>query len=73
MKFQALKDEELCKIFHCVVEAGEILYLPSLWFHQVSQFNKNQENYTRAVNFWFDMEFGNNFALLETLKSLIQN
>lgn len=69
--FTALKDDELCKIYHAVIGAGEILYLPSLWFHQVSQFHKSQDGYIRAVNFWFDMEFGNNYALMETLKALI--
>ena len=69
--YKAIENEDLCKKFHVVVQAGEILYLPSLWFHQVSQYNKNKEAYTMAINFWFDMEFGNNYALLETLKSLV--
>ena len=34
------------------VKAGDVLYLPSLWFHAVSQ---SQE--TVAVNWWFDMQF----------------
>ena len=34
------------------VQAGDLLYLPSLWFHAVSQ---SQE--TVAVNWWFDMQF----------------
>lgn len=34
------------------VRAGDILYLPSLWFHQVSQTCE-----TVAINWWFDMQF----------------
>lgn len=49
------------------VQAGDILYLPSLWFHAVSQ---SQE--TVAVNWWFDMQFQSPlycyFQLLESCK-----
>lgn len=68
--FPALGNENIFKKYHVVVNAGEILYLPSLWFHQVSQYQKNKDWYTAAVNFWFDMDFGTNFALLETMASL---
>mmetsp|Transcript_13992 Transcript_13992/g.20667 ORF Transcript_13992/g.20667 Transcript_13992/m.20667 type:complete len:298 (-) Transcript_13992:429-1322(-) len=34
------------------VKEGDILYLPSLWFHQVSQTCE-----TVAINWWFDMQF----------------
>ncbi|KAI2503457.1 cupin-like domain-containing protein [Fragilaria crotonensis] len=49
------------------VQAGDILYLPSLWFHAVSQ---SQE--TVAINWWFDMQFQSPlycyFQLLESCK-----
>jgi jumonji domain-containing protein 7 len=35
-----------------VLKAGDVLYLPSLWYHQVSQ---NIE--TIAVNYWYDMKY----------------
>ena len=70
-EFIGLSEEDLGCQYHVVIQAGEVLYLPSLWFHQVSQFNGKMGGYTTAVNFWFDMEFGNNFALFETLKGLI--
>jgi jumonji domain-containing protein 7 len=35
-----------------VVQQGDILYLPSLWFHQVTQTCE-----TVGVNWWFDMHF----------------
>ncbi|XP_039993450.1 bifunctional peptidase and (3S)-lysyl hydroxylase JMJD7 isoform X2 [Xiphias gladius] len=50
---------------HCSVKAGEMLYLPSLWFHHVQQ-----SHGCIAVNFWYDMEYDikyNYFQLLETL------
>ena len=31
---------------------GDILYLPSMWFHHVTQSDQ-----TIAVNFWYDMEY----------------
>ncbi len=34
------------------VEAGDALYLPSLWFHHL-----RQSHGCIAVNFWYDMEF----------------
>jgi hypothetical protein len=34
------------------VRAGEMLYLPALWFHSVTQ---TQE--TVAINYWYDMKF----------------
>lgn len=34
------------------VKPGEMLYLPSLWYHQVEQVGR-----TVAVNYWYDMKF----------------
>lgn len=53
---------------HCSVKAGEMLYLPSLWFHHVQQ-----SHGCIAVNFWYDMEYDikyNYFQLLEKLSQL---
>jgi hypothetical protein len=38
------------------LEKGDILYLPSLWYHKVSQ-KKRDEEAAVAVNFWYDMKF----------------
>lgn len=47
------------------VQAGDVLYLPALWFHQVTQTCE-----TVAVNWWFDMHFDSPlwcyFQLLES-------
>ncbi|XP_028993885.1 bifunctional peptidase and (3S)-lysyl hydroxylase JMJD7 isoform X2 [Betta splendens] len=52
----------------CSVKAGEMLYLPSLWFHHVQQ-----SHGCIAVNFWYDMEYDikyNYFQLLERLSEV---
>lgn len=37
---------------HCTVKAGEVLYIPAMWYHRVSQTCK-----TVAVNYWYDQRF----------------
>lgn len=36
----------------CVVRAGEVLFLPSMWYHRATQLCA-----TISVNYWHDMEF----------------
>ena len=51
------------------VRAGEVLYLPSMWFHHV-----RQSDMTVAVNFWYDMQFDNRYSayhLCDKIASLI--
>ncbi|XP_056152337.1 bifunctional peptidase and (3S)-lysyl hydroxylase JMJD7 isoform X2 [Lampris incognitus] len=58
-------DYSRARPLHCTVRAGEMLYLPSLWFHHV-----RQSHGCIAVNFWYDMEYDikyNYFQLLESL------
>jgi jumonji domain-containing protein 7 len=54
------------------VGPGEVLYLPSLWFHQVGH---QAGEPAVAVNFWFDMEYlgpvYSNFLLVERLSSAL--
>ncbi len=50
------------------VQAGEMLYLPSLWFHRVTQSCE-----TIGVNYWYEMRFDGNplwcyFQLLQELE-----
>ncbi|XP_051253973.1 bifunctional peptidase and (3S)-lysyl hydroxylase JMJD7 isoform X1 [Dicentrarchus labrax] len=52
----------------CSLKAGEMLYLPSLWFHHVQQ-----SHGCIAVNFWYDMEYDikyNYYQLLEALSEV---
>ncbi|XP_065834269.1 bifunctional peptidase and (3S)-lysyl hydroxylase Jmjd7-like [Oscarella lobularis] len=50
----------------CTVKAGEMLYLPSLWFHHV-----RQSHGSIAVNYWYDMEYDIKFAYFEFLSKLL--
>jgi len=62
-------DIEMSPPIKVVVKKGETLYLPALWYHQVSQ--RGEEGRTVAVNFWYDMCFDNlSFTLLEFLKTV---
>lgn len=42
------------------LEEGDMLYLPALWYHKVSQ-SCNEEGICCAVNYWYDLEFGGGF------------
>ena len=58
-----------CHRYIAKVSAGDLLYLPSLWFHHVTQTDE-----TIAVNFWYDMEFDikyNYFKFMEEVSSII--
>lgn len=49
------------------ISAGETLYLPAGWFHQVSQ---NED--TIALNYWYDIEpRGMDMALYNFFRSAI--
>ena len=49
------------------VKAGEVLYLPALWFHEVSQ---SKSEITIGVNFWCEMRFDHRWVLFQTLHLL---
>ncbi|XP_014668771.1 PREDICTED: jmjC domain-containing protein 7-like isoform X2 [Priapulus caudatus] len=49
------------------VNAGEMLYLPSLWFHHVMQ-----SHGCIAVNYWYDMDYDMKYCYYELLNSLTQ-
>lgn len=42
----------LLKPLECVVHAGEMLYLPAMWYHRATQLCP-----TISVNYWHDMDF----------------
>ncbi|XP_078515773.1 bifunctional peptidase and (3S)-lysyl hydroxylase JMJD7 isoform X1 [Lissotriton helveticus] len=53
------------KPLRCTLKAGEMLYLPSLWFHHVQQ-----SHGCIAVNYWYDMDFDIKYSYFQLLESL---
>ncbi|KAI9550566.1 hypothetical protein GHT06_016442 [Daphnia sinensis] len=51
---------------HCRVHKGEMLYLPSMWFHHV-----RQSHGCIAVNYWYDMQYDIKYNYFEFVKDLI--
>ncbi|CAG5089064.1 Similar to Jmjd7: Bifunctional peptidase and (3S)-lysyl hydroxylase Jmjd7 (Mus musculus), partial [Cotesia congregata] len=49
------------------VKKGEVLYLPSLWFHHVQQ-----SHGCIAVNYWYDMNYDIKYAYFKFMESLCQ-
>lgn len=52
-------------VYKIRINAGDILYLPSLWYHHVQQSHK-----AIAVNYWFDMDYDSrycNYKMMERL------
>lgn len=47
----------LSKPIRVSLDPGDILYLPALWYHKVSQ-SCGTEGICCAVNYWYDMDFG---------------
>jgi len=49
------------------LKAGDLLYLPSLWYHALTQ-----SHGCIAVNYWYDMQFGPNYSLYNLVSNLKQ-
>jgi len=60
------------KPIRCTVKAGEVLYLPSLYFHHVTQ-QPDENGRVIAVNFWYDMKFGLNYVYYKFLEACVRN
>ncbi|XP_060552824.1 bifunctional peptidase and (3S)-lysyl hydroxylase Jmjd7-like isoform X2 [Ruditapes philippinarum] len=54
------------KPIEVTVHAGQMLYLPSLWFHHVQQ-----SHGCIAVNYWYDMEFDIKYNYYKCIESLV--
>lgn len=52
----------------CTVKQGEMLYIPSLWYHRVSQ-----TELTIAVNYWYEQRFDFRYALYDSIKAGFSN
>ncbi|KAI9103303.1 jmjC domain-containing protein 7 [Phlyctochytrium arcticum] len=53
-----------CQPLTVTLQAGQILYLPSLWHHHVQQTSEKLDGFTAAVavNFWYDMDYSSRYA-----------
>lgn len=59
-------DRHLCHPITVHVHAGEVLYIPALWYHRVSQ-----TELTIAVNYWYDMRFDHRYVAYEAVKAAL--
>lgn len=50
----------------CVVRPGEVLYIPAMWYHQVSQSKP-----TIAINYWYEQKFDFRFVFYQTVKAIV--
>ncbi|GER26757.1 2-oxoglutarate (2OG) and Fe(II)-dependent oxygenase superfamily protein [Striga asiatica] len=57
------------KPYEVTVKAGEMLYLPSMWFHHVRQ-SPDDSTLTIAINYWYDMQFDTKYAYFNFLQSI---
>ncbi|XP_028403879.1 bifunctional peptidase and (3S)-lysyl hydroxylase JMJD7-like isoform X2 [Dendronephthya gigantea] len=55
------------KAVTCTIQEGDVLYLPSLWFHHVQQTQA-----TIAINFWYDMEYDIKYNYFKFIEQLCQ-
>eukprot|EP01134_Creolimax_fragrantissima_P006338 CFRG6338T1 len=53
----------------CTVRPGEMLYLPAMWYHQVSQTCSDGDPVI-AVNYWYDMTFELKYCYWRMLESI---
>jgi jumonji domain-containing protein 7 len=51
------------------LEEGDMLYLPALWYHKVSQ-SCSDEGVCCAVNYWYDLDFSGGFW---SMSSFVRN
>lgn len=50
----------LAKPLRVTLNEGDMLYLPAMWYHKVSQ-TVGEEGFVCAVNYWYDMDFSGQF------------
>lgn len=60
--------------FKIKLHPGDLLYLPNMWYHQVSQSTTSSSDYVIAVNYWFSMVFGSTYhynQMIENISELL--
>ncbi|KAK1995398.1 phospholipase A2 [Colletotrichum falcatum] len=57
----------LAEAVRVTLEPGDMLYLPAMWYHKVSQScSEDGDGFVLAVNYWYDMEFSGPLYPLST-------
>jgi jumonji domain-containing protein 7 len=56
----ATKFSHFSQPIRVTLEPGDMLYLPALWYHKVSQ-TCNDDWLCSSVNYWYDLDFGGSF------------
>lgn len=69
-KYPLYSDPELPKPMRVTVRPGEVLFLPSLWWHQVEQ-HAGKDELVIAVNYWYDMQFDCKYAYFKLVESML--
>ncbi|KAF9924797.1 JmjC domain-containing protein 7 [Linnemannia zychae] len=70
--FEKYPRYQMCQPFKVVVNPGEMLYLPAMWYHQVEQ-EPDHEGKCIAVNWWYDMGFeGDRFSNAMFMTNLLK-
>ncbi|KAL0944065.1 phospholipase a2 [Colletotrichum truncatum] len=69
--FNATSYSRLAEPVRVTLEPGDMLYLPAMWYHKVSQScPEDGEGFVLAVNYWYDMDFS---GPLYPLSSFVRN
>lgn len=63
--FKKFPEYKNATVYEVRVNAGDILYLPSLWYHHVRQNHK-----CIAVNFWYDMDYDSRYCYYKMVEHL---
>ena len=63
--FKYNSDMNLTTSIQCVVKSGEVLYIPAMWYHRVSQ-----NCLTIAINYWYEQKFNYKYVFYKTIKNI---
>ncbi|KAG7190064.1 hypothetical protein KM043_006205 [Ampulex compressa] len=63
--FERYPQYRKARTFKVTLKKGDLLYLPSLWFHHVTQ-----SHACISINYWYDMEFDIKYAYFKALETL---